>query len=129
MRGWQVLGRRHFLPAAAGLGRRGDRASPVRIRSSRSDAAAVSSARVGAAHHQPTVALLLQGVTHLHALAVACAFRGDLHQSVGFVAVELERCHRDVHVLIAETGLGEMIQNALMDRFPILISAVATREG
>jgi len=124
------LGRRHFLPSPRiARWRRGHRAAAVRISRSRSDGATVSGSRIRAAHHQPATAFLLQAIAHLHALLVVGAFRCDLNHSIGFIAVELERGHGNIHILIAETGLGEMIQNALMDCFPILISAAATGEG
>jgi len=88
----------------------------------------MAAAHIRAAHHYPTAAFLLQAITHLHALPVVGPFGRDLYHGIGFIAVELKRGHGDIHILATQTGLGKMVQNALMDRFSILISA-ATGKG
>jgi len=63
---------------------------------------------------------------HLHALRGARALRSNLYHRLGFIAIELNGCLIDIHVLIAESGLGQVIQNALVYRLTVLICATAT---
>jgi hypothetical protein len=86
-------------------------------------------ARIRAAHYIPAAAVPLQTIMHLHALGVARALRRNLDNGVGFIPIELNRGLRDIHVLIAEAGFGQMVENALVDRLPVLLRAAATDYG
>lgn len=62
---------------------------------------------------------------HLHGLLVVRALWSNLYHRLGFIAIELYGCLIDIHVLIAESGIGQVVQNALMYRLTVLIRAAA----
>jgi hypothetical protein len=63
---------------------------------------------------------------HLHALRGGRALRSNLYHRLGFIAIELNGCLIDIHVLIAESGFGQVIQNTLMHCLTVLICAATT---